>query len=86
MKKKRPFDFRQLQTFEHLCRTGSFTQTAKYLFVTQSAVSHSIKSLEQEAGCKLIEKKGKKIILTCAGERLLEFTKPVLSVLEYFRE
>jgi DNA-binding transcriptional LysR family regulator len=86
MKKKRPFDFRQLQTFEHLCRTGSFTQTAKYLFVTQSAVSHSIKSLEQEAGCKLIEKKGKKIILTGAGERLLEFAKPVLSEMESIRE
>ena len=36
-----------------LCRTGSFPETAKHLFLTQSTVSHSMKNLEEEAGTHL---------------------------------
>ena len=66
MKINRPLDIRQLQAFEKLCSTNSFTQTAKYLHVTQSAVSHSIRSLEEDVGRKLISKRGRKIHLTQA--------------------
>ena len=61
MKRIRPLDTRQLQAFEYLCQTGSFTRTAKQLFVTQSAVSHSLRSLEKEAGCKLIKSRESKL-------------------------
>ena len=37
-------DTRQLRAFQLLARTGSFTAAAKEMFVTQSAVSHSIKA------------------------------------------
>lgn len=86
MKRIRPLDTRQLQAFEHLCQTGSFTRTAKQLLVTQSAVSHSLRSLEKEAGCKLIKKQGKQIRLTEAGERLLAFARPWLEEMNRVRD
>ena len=78
MNKNRPLDIRQLQAFAKLCSTNSFTTTARHLHVTQSAVSHSIRNLEEEVGCKLLNKKGKKILLTPAGEKLLRFARPFL--------
>lgn len=86
MNKTRPLDTRQLQVFEKLCCTNSFTQTAKLLFVTQSAVSHSLKSLEEEVGCKLLEKTGKKLSLTQAGDRLLKFARPLLEEMTKVKE
>ena len=76
MKRIRPFDTRQLQAFDVLCSTGSFTETAKRLFLTQSAVSHSMKALEDETGCQLFRRQGKKVCLTEAGDRLLRFARP----------
>ena len=85
MKRIRPFDTRQLEAFDMLCRTGSFTKTAKNLFLTQSAVSHSMKNLEEEAGCQLFRKQGKKVSLTEAGDRLLDFVRPFLDEMEKVR-
>ena len=86
MKRIRPFDTRQLEAFYMLCQTGSFTKTAKHLFLTQSAVSHSMKNLEEEAGCKLFRRQGKKVSLTEAGDRLLDFVRPFLDQMENVRE
>ena len=86
MKRIRPFDSRQLQAFDMLCSTGSFTDTAKCLFLTQSAVSHSMKSLEEECGSRLFRRQGKKVSLTEAGDRLLRFTRPFLVEMEKVRE
>ena len=43
-----PLDSRQLRAFRILARTGSFTQTARELHLTQSGISHSMKALESE--------------------------------------
>ncbi|MFL2938146.1 MAG: LysR family transcriptional regulator [Opitutales bacterium] len=85
MKRIRPFDTRQLQAFDVLCTTGSFTETAKRLFLTQSAVSHSMKALEDETGCQLFRRQGKKVCLTEAGDRLLRFTRPFLMEMDGVR-
>ena len=66
-----PLDTRQLRAFVTLARTGSFTLTARELHLSQSAVSHSMKALEGEVGCRLLDKLGKKAVLTQAGEQLL---------------
>ena len=66
-----PLDTRQLRAFVTLARTGSFTLTARELHLSQSAVSHSMKALEREVGCRLLDKLGKKAVLTQAGEQLL---------------
>lgn len=75
---KAPLDSRQLHAFAILARTGSFTQTARELFLTQSAVSHSMKSLEADVGCRLLDRVGKKVLLTQAGEQLLIHAERVL--------
>jgi len=82
---KGPFDSRQLQAFSILARTGSFTVTAREMFLTQSAVSHSMKALEQDAGCRLLDRVGKKVMLTQAGEHLLRHAEVVLREMQAAR-
>lgn len=71
-------DSRQLRAFAALARTGSFTLAAKELFLSQSAVSHSMKALETDVGCRLFDRVGKKVLLTQAGESLLHHTEKIL--------
>src|SRR5471030_3261508 len=71
-------DSRQLRAFSILARTGSFTLAAKELYLSQSAVSHSMKALEQDVGCRLLDRLGKKVMLTQAGEQLLQHTEKIL--------
>ena len=73
-----PIDSRQLRAFLALSRTGSFTLAAKELFLSQSAVSHSMKALETDVGCRLFDRLGKKVLLTQAGEALLQHTEKIL--------
>jgi DNA-binding transcriptional LysR family regulator len=73
-----PIDSRQLRAFAALARTGSFTLAAKELFLSQSAVSHSMKALETDVGCRLFDRVGKKVLLTQAGEALLHHTEKIL--------
>ncbi|MBW8782306.1 MAG: LysR family transcriptional regulator [Verrucomicrobia bacterium] len=71
-------DSRQLLAFATLARRGSFTQTAKDMFLTQSAVSHAIKALEREIGVVLFDRVGKTVRLTQAGEQLLQHAERIL--------
>lgn len=73
-----PIDSRQLRAFAALARTGSFTLAAKEMFLSQSAVSHSMKALETDVGCRLFDRVGKKVLLTQAGESLLHHTEKIL--------
>src|SRR5258708_26786587 len=81
-----PLDSRQLRAFCVLARMGSFTQAARELHLTQSGVSHSMKALENDANCRLLDKLGKKVILTQAGEQLLQYATKILQDNEDARE
>ncbi|MCX6894870.1 MAG: LysR family transcriptional regulator [Verrucomicrobia bacterium] len=83
---KTPLDSRQLRAFCALARTGSFTQTARELHLTQSGISHSMKALERDVGCRLLHRLGKKIALTQAGEQLLHHSAKILQEMENARE
>lgn len=83
---KPPLDSRQLQAFVRLANNGSFTQTARELFLTQSAISHSMRALEEDIGCRLFDRMGKKLILTQAGEHLLQHAERVLHEMSTARE
>jgi DNA-binding transcriptional LysR family regulator len=83
---KPPIDSYQLQAFLILARTGSFTQTARELFLTQSAISHSMKALERDVGCRLLDRLGRKVMLTQAGEHLLKHAERVLSEMGQARD
>jgi LysR family glycine cleavage system transcriptional activator len=60
-----------LHTFESVARHLSFTNAAKELFVTQAAVSHQIKALEEYLGVKLFHREKRKVLLTDEGQKLL---------------
>src|SRR5437899_9999862 len=83
---KNPLDSRQLRAFCALARTGSFTQAARELHLTQSGISHSMKALERDIGCRLLDRLGKKVVLTQAGEQLLQHATKILQEMENARE
>lgn len=78
-------DSRQLKAFVVLAGNGSYTETAKQLFVTHSAISHSMRALEEQVGCRLLSKLNKKAILTEAGEALLPYAHRVLEEMHQAR-
>jgi len=64
-------DVRLLRMFATLARVGSYTRTASILHLTQSAISHGMKRLEDQLDCKLIYRKGKTTHLTPDGRHFL---------------
>jgi len=70
-----PLDSRQLNAFVTLVETGSFTEAARRLSLTQSAVSHSMRALESETHCRLLTRMGNTIAPTEAGEALLHYAR-----------
>ncbi len=78
-------DSRKLLTFVTLAHCGSFTQTARELFLTQSAVSHAIKSLEDELECRLFDRLGRRARLTQSGQHLLEYASRILEDMQHAR-
>lgn len=75
-------DLRQLRAFVAVADEGSFTMAAKKLFLTQSAISHSMRALEDSLECRLLERLGKKTILTEEGGVFLRRCRRVLGELE----
>ena len=63
-----PFNFRTLETFITVIDCGGMTAAAKKLGWSQSAVSQTVAALEQDIGCKLIERRGRNIISTASGD------------------
>ncbi len=75
-------DLRQLRAFVAVVEEGSFTLAARRIFVTQSAVSHSLRTLEEQLSCRLLDRSGKRIAVTAEGELLLRRCKRVIFELE----
>ncbi len=73
---------RGLRTFCVAARHGSFRTAAETLFITPSAVSHQIKSLEEELGEKLFERSGRDLALTDIGQSLYDDIRPLLEQLD----
>lgn len=70
---------RHLEILEAIEQTGTFTGAAKKLHLTQSAVSHAIAELEQQAGTELFTRRPKGVRLTHCGFSLLEEARSVLA-------
>jgi DNA-binding transcriptional LysR family regulator len=83
--KNNVFDTRQLIAFATLARMGSFTRAAQELFLTQSAISHAIKALEEQAGCRLFERSGRRVALTQSGEQFLRHVDKILGEMKSAR-
>lgn len=78
-------DSRQLLAFCTLVQTGSFTETARELNLTQSAISHSVKNLEGDLRCQLVTRTGRKIHITDDGEELYRDAQAILHQMEAAR-
>lgn len=72
----------QYRVFCTVTEAGSFSEAAKRLFVTQSAVSQQIRLLEDALGVTLFARGRKGVKLTSHGELLYSFAKKSLSELE----
>lgn len=70
-----------LLAFEAAARHENYTRAAEELDLTQSAVSRQVQSLEEMIGVKLFNKKGRRIILTAAGEHYKRELQPALSAI-----
>lgn len=71
-----------LRAFEVAARFGSFTQAAESLCITQSAVSRHVKTLEENLGCQLFERRGSRLALTDTGRLLAQELKVGFRTLE----
>jgi DNA-binding transcriptional LysR family regulator len=72
----------QLVAFLTVARRGSVTAAAKELVVTQPSVSAAINALERELGVTLMERNGRNLRPTQAGEAYLPYAADVLGLLE----
>lgn len=81
----RPLDSRQMLAFVTVARRQSFTLAAKDLFLTQSAVSHALKALEDDLGCRLLDRVGRRVMLTHNGEQFLRHAEKVLLEMDQAR-
>lgn len=75
-------ELQKLRGFYWALQYLSFSAAAKKLYISQSAVSHQIKSLEQELGVKLYERSGRGIMPTPEGERLVHYARDILNSLD----
>jgi DNA-binding transcriptional LysR family regulator len=78
--------FGQLQIFATVAEAKGFTGAAQRLGISQSAVSHAIKSLEKELNAVLILRSSVQVELTELGARLLSRAREMLSLQELMRQ
>jgi LysR family transcriptional regulator, regulator for metE and metH len=75
-------EFRHLRTIKAIYECGGVARAAEQLNITQSALSHQIKGLEDQAGVELFVRRSKPMKLSAAGMRLLRLADQVLPQVE----
>lgn len=69
------------RVFYYVATTLSFSEASRQLYISQSAVSQSVKSLEKKLGHELFTRSTKKVQLTAQGELLLEKVAPAIRMI-----
>ncbi len=69
---------KQLQIFDAVAETQSYTRAAERLHMTQPAVSMQMKHLEETTGLDLFERQGKKIVITSIGKEIRDHERKIL--------
>ncbi len=69
----------QLRIIQAVAHTGSFTRAADVVHLTQPGISKHVKQMEESLGVSLFDRLGKKVVLTQAGEILLEAAQQVMA-------
>ncbi|MGH6782377.1 MAG: LysR family transcriptional regulator, partial [Sphingomonadaceae bacterium] len=73
-------DPRLLRSFVAIADTGSFTQAAERLNMTQSTISQQLARLEETVGLGLIDRVARPVQATASGERLLGYARRILTL------
>jgi LysR family transcriptional regulator, regulator for metE and metH len=76
-------EVRHLKLLVAIAEKGSVTEAGKRLHLTQSALSHQLRDAEDKLGTALFLRLGKRMVLTPAGEKLLDCARLVLEELGY---
>ncbi len=71
---------RRLQVFHAVAKQLSFTKAAEALLMTQPAVTFQVKQLEEHFNTRLFDRGHNKIVLTPAGEMVLEYAERILGL------
>ncbi|MBV2358340.1 LysR family transcriptional regulator [Thalassococcus sp. CAU 1522] len=79
-------EFRHLRTIKAIHESGGLARAADKLNITQSALSHQIKGLEDQAGVELFVRRSKPMRLSAAGLRLLRLAEQVLPQIEALQD
>jgi DNA-binding transcriptional LysR family regulator len=79
-------DLELLRSFVSVVDAGGFTRAGERVHRTQSTVSQQIKRLEDDVGQPLLNRSGKDVIPTEAGERLLSYARRLLALAEEARD
>jgi DNA-binding transcriptional LysR family regulator len=80
------FDLELLRSFVSVVDAGGFTRAGERVHRTQSTVSQQIKRLEEDVGQPLLDRSGKDVTPTEAGERLLSYARRLLALAEEARD
>ena len=79
-------EFRHLRAVKAIHETGGLSNAADVLNITQSALSHQIKGLEDQVGVELFARRSRPLRLSAAGQRLLRLAEKILPELEALEE
>ena len=74
------FDLRQLEIFRKVVELGSFSKAADAVYLAQASVSERVATLENMVGAKLLDRLGRQIVLTRAGELLYKHALVLLDM------
>lgn len=79
-------ELRHLQTFAAVAELRHFARAADRCNLSQPAVSHQIRLLEEALGARLLNRDGRRVSLTVAGESFLEDARRILAAVDRARE
>lgn len=78
-------DIVQLKTIIHVAELGSLSKAADRLHIAQPALSRQVRQLEEELGVYLFERHGRGMVITEAGQEVLEHAARIMDELESIR-
>ncbi|MBI1848539.1 MAG: LysR family transcriptional regulator [Candidatus Rokubacteria bacterium] len=73
-------DLRRLEIFAKVAELRSFSRAAEALFLTQPTISEHVRGLEEELGVRLLDRLGRGVAVTPAGDLLLGYARRILAL------
>ena len=80
------FEFRHLRTIRAIHEAGGLARAADVLNITQSALSHQVKGLEDQTGVELFVRRTKPLKLSAAGMKFLRLAEKILPEIEALQD